>query len=199
MTQGNRRLTVKLLLVTVVMFAFGYALVPLYEVMCQLTGINGKTGRIDAQATVATPIDTSRWVTVEFTGSVNRGMPWEFHPAVTRMRVHPGEIATTTYYARNLADTPIVGQAVPSVVPVVAAAHFKKLECFCFSRQELAAHEAKVMPVRYTVQPDLPADVKTIVLSYTFFNTDKDSATRYGAADAAMPAGEAHHHHDGAN
>lgn len=196
MTPGNRRLTRKLLVVTIVMFAFGYALVPLYQVMCQITGINGKTGRLDAKAMAEMPVDKNRWVTVEFTTSVNQGMPWEFRPAVTSMRVHPGEINTTTFYARNLVDVPIVGQAIPSVVPVSAAAHFKKLECFCFSRQELKAHEAKVMPVRYVVQPDLPPDVKTIVLSYTFFNTDKDSARHFGGdvASAQPLTAEVHHH-----
>lgn len=181
------------------MFAFGYALVPLYEVFCELTGINGKTGRIDAQAMPAIAIDKTRWVTVEFTSSVSQGMPWEFRPAVTRMRVHPGEMATTTYFARNTTGDAIVGQAVPSVTPSAAAAHFKKVECFCFTQQTLQAHEAKSMPVRFMVQPDLPRDVKTVTLAYTFFNTDKTSARKYGgqAAQAADMSGHDHSAHGG--
>ena len=195
--QSHRRLTRKLLLVSVAMFACGYALVPLYQVFCELTGINGKTGRLDAQAMPATAIDKTRWVTVEFTSTVNQGMPWEFRPAVASMRVHPGEVATTTYVARNTTDEAIVGQAVPSVSPNIAAGHFKKIECFCFTQQTLQAREAKSMPVRFVVQPDLPSDVKTVTLSYTFFNTDKASARKYGgqAAQAAELSGQDHSAH----
>lgn len=196
---GNRHrgLVRKLLLVTVTMFAFGYALVPLYNVFCELTGINGKTGRIDAQTAQAGKVDTSRWVNVEFTSSVNRGMPWEFKPAVTRMRVHPGEVATANYVARNTVAEAITGQAVPSVVPNVAASHFKKIECFCFSQQTLQGHESKTMPVRFMVQPDLPKDVNTVVLSYTFFNADRASARKYGGttSDMAQHDSGAHAHH----
>ena len=196
--QPHRRLARKLLLVSLAMFAFGYALVPLYDVFCELTGINGKTGRIDAKAMPANAVDRSRWVTVEFTSTVSSGMPWEFRPAVTRMRVHPGEMATTAYFARNNTDDTLVGQAVPSVAPNAAAAHFKKIECFCFTQQTLQGREAKSMPVQFVVQPDLPPDVKTITLSYTFFNTDKVSARKYGgqaAVDAAKAADTANHDH----
>lgn len=180
------------------MFAFGYALVPLYEVFCELTGVNGKTGRMEAKAMPANAVDRSRWVTVEFTSTVNQGMPWEFRPAVTRMRVHPGELATTAYFARNTTADTIVGQAVPSVAPNVAAAHFKKIECFCFTQQTLKGKEAKSMPVRFLVQPDLPREVKTVTLSYTFFNTDKVSARKYGgqaAVEAAQAADRSGHEH----
>jgi len=179
-SSANRRLVRRLVLVIVGMFFFGFALVPLYYVFCKVTGLNGKTGRLDAQAVPATKIDTGRWVTVEFTASVNQGMPWEFRPTVKKMRVHPGEIAATAYYARNLADETIAGQAVPSVTPGLAGEHFKKLECFCFSRQELKAKEGREMPVRYVVQADLPQDITTVTLSYTFFNVDKQSAQKYG-------------------
>lgn len=193
-TGSNKRLARKLVIVTIAMFGFGYALIPLYDIMCDLTGINGKTGRMDAQATTEIKVDRDRWVTVQFLSNVNHGMPWEFRPAVTSMRVHPGEVVTTTYYARNTSDEPIVGQAVPSVVPNVAAAHFKKIECFCFTRQELKPQEAKAMPVRYVVQPDLPAHVNTITLSYTFFNTDKASAKKYGGRAADVVQNEHAHH-----
>lgn len=168
--QINRALARKLILVSLGMFAFGFALVPLYDVFCQITGLNGKTGRVDVQA-AGVKVDTDRWVTVEFTASVAQGLPWEFRPVVKKMRVHPGELVSAAYYARNLANAGVTGQAVPSVSPGLAAAHFKKLECFCFSSQELKAGEGREMPLRYVVQPDLPPEINTISLSYTFFNT----------------------------
>ena len=195
----HTRLVRKLLLVTVAMFAFGYALVPLYNVFCELTGINGKTGRIEAEHADAARINTARWVTIEFISNINQGMPWEFKPVVTRMRVHPGETATTAYYVRNTAAEAITGQAVPSVVPNAAASYFKKIECFCFSQQTLQAGESKTMPIRYIVQPDLPEDVNTIVLSYTFFNADKTSARKYGASAAALAQPDAAAHAHGAH
>lgn len=180
--QVNRRLARKLVLVTLAMFAFGFALVPLYDVFCQITGLNGKTGRLDPQvATAAGQVDTGRWVTVEFIANVAQGLPWELRPVVKKMRVHPGEMVNAAYYARNLADRSMTGQAVPSVTPGVAAAHFKKLECFCFSHQELKAGEGKEMPLRYVVQPDLPKDISTVTLSYTFFNVDPQVPSRAAA------------------
>lgn len=191
---ANSRLTRKLLLVTVAMFGFGFALVPLYSVFCQITGLNGKTQRIDAQAARDLAVDETRWVTVEFTANVNSGMPWEFKPKQTRMRVHPGEVNTAVYYARNTATEAITGQAVPSVAPGQAAAHFKKIECFCFDRQPLQAGEAKEMPVRFIVDRKLAPEVQTVTLSYTFFNVDAASAKKYGSSQPAyVPSGEHHH------
>ena len=191
---ANTRLTRKLLLVTVAMFGFGFALIPLYSVFCQVTGLNGKTQRVDAQAARNLSVDETRWVTVEFTASVNNGMPWEFKPKQTRMRVHPGEVNTTVYYARNTAAEPITGQAVPSLAPGLAAAHFKKIECFCFDRQLLQAGEAKEMPVRFFVDRKLPPEVRTVTLSYTFFNVDATSAKKYGSTQPAyVPSGEHDH------
>ncbi len=184
--QQNRALVRKLVLVTIAMFGFGFALVPLYDVLCEVTGLNGKTGQVTAQSVESARIDTSRWVTIEFTGSVSSGLPWDFRPVVKRVRVHPGQLAEASYFARNLVGEPIVGQAVPSVTPRAAAAHFKKIECFCFNRQELKPREGKEMPLRYIVQPDLPPDVQTITLSYTFFNVDRKSATKYGGESEAM-------------
>lgn len=193
----NRRLMRRLFFVAIAMFGFGYALVPLYNVFCEVTGLGGKTGQLSAEATQGLQVDKSRLVTVEFTSSVAQGMPWEFRPAVARVKVHPGEVATTTYYARNTADETIVGNAVPSVAPNGAASYFKKIECFCFSQQVLKGKEEKVMPVRYVVEPGLPPDIKTITLSYTFFNTDKASARRYGGDAQDMAdgrRGDAHVH-----
>ena len=174
--QANRRLVGKLFLLTAAMFGFGYALVPLYSVFCQLTGLNGTTGRADAQAVQASQVDSSRWVTVEFTGQVMGDLPWEFRPLQKKIRLHPGDSAVVKYYARNLADDAIIGRAVPSVAPGKAAPHFKKIECFCFSQQELKAGESKEMPVRFLLERDLPKDVTTLTLSYAFYYIGRDQA-----------------------
>jgi cytochrome c oxidase assembly protein subunit 11 len=188
--QSNRRTVLKLAAVAFGMFAFGYALVPLYDVLCQATGLNGKTGR--AEASVGGKVDENRWVTVEFTGNSMSGLPWEFGPEQKTLRVHPGEIAEVYYQARNTAAEAITGQAVPSVAPGNAATHFKKIECFCFSQQHLKAGEQKRMPVRFVVSTDLPKEVNTVTLSYAFFNADQVSAKKYGG-DAPNVASHEHH------
>ena len=190
-----RRTGIKLTLVALGMFAFGYALVPLYDVICEVTGLNGKTGR--AEATVATVPDNERWVTVEFTGSSQAGLPWEFRPQQKSMRVHPGAVAVAYYEVRNGAGEAITGQAVPSVAPNRAASHFKKIECFCFTQQTLQANERRSMPVRFVVGTDLPKDVHTVTLSYAFFNSDKESAARYGGGAPTEAAGHDHSQHAG--
>ncbi len=169
----NGKLISRLTLVVVAMFGFGYALVPLYDLFCDITGLNGKTGVTTAAAVDEHGVDTGRWVTVEFTGSTAGGFAWEFKPTVVKMRVHPGEMAEAVFYAKNTSSYSLVGRAIPSVTPGKAAAHFKKTECFCFTEQRLAAGEAKHMPVRFVVEPDLPVEVNTITLSYSFFNTEK--------------------------
>lgn len=176
LAHANKRLVGKLLVITLAMFGFGFALVPLYDVFCQVTGLNGKTGRADDQAVQTSQVDTSRWVTVEFTGQVMNGLPWEFRPLQKRIRLHPGDAFTVKYYARNRSDERIAGQAVPSVSPGKAAAHFKKVECFCFTRQELKGGESREMPVRFLVERDLPNDVRILTLSYAFFNVEKAQA-----------------------
>lgn len=176
LAQANRRLVVKLLLLTAAMFGFGYALVPLYSVFCQLTGLNGVTGRADVQAVQASHIDNSRWVTVQFTGQVMGKLPWEFRPMQKKIRLHPGDSAVIKYYAHNLADDTIIGRAVPSVAPGKAAPHFKKIECFCFSQQELKAGESEEMPVRFLLERDLPKDVNTLTLSYAFYYVGRGQA-----------------------
>jgi cytochrome c oxidase assembly protein subunit 11 len=159
-------------LAAMAMFAFGFALVPLYDVFCDLTGLNGKTGGpIEAAAAASVPIDKSRLVTVEFLATVKSGLPWEFRPVTTKMQVHPGMIYETHYVARNRSDRIVVGQAIPSVAPGSAAKHFNKIECFCFTQQTLAAGEEQQMPIRFMLDPALPAEVSSITLSYTFFET----------------------------
>lgn len=178
--QANRRLGLKLGMVAIGMFAFGFALAPLYDVFCEVTGLNGKTGRVDAEVAAAAGVDRARVVTVEFTGHANSGLPWEFEPLVKKIEVHPGQATTVKYRARNLANESVTGHAVPSVAPGQAASHFKKIECFCFTEQKLAAGESREMPVRFVVDPELPPQVHTVTLSYAFFNTDKRSADKYG-------------------
>jgi cytochrome c oxidase assembly protein subunit 11 len=176
--RANKRLAGKLFLVVVAMFAFGFALVPLYDVFCQITGLNGNTGRIDERVAQASQVDTSRWVTVEFTGQVMNGLPWEFRPLQNKLRLHPGETAVVKYYVRNMTAETMNGQAVPSVSPPRAASHFKKVECFCFSRQQLEGGQSEEMPVRFLVESDLPEDVKTLTLSYAFYDVDSSQARR---------------------
>ncbi|OGT01055.1 MAG: cytochrome c oxidase assembly protein [Gallionellales bacterium RIFCSPLOWO2_02_FULL_59_110] len=166
--QANRRLTIKLLLMVAAATGFAFALVPFYDLLCKVTGLNGKTGAA-VQIAQAAKIDTARWVTVEFTGAVMPGMSWEFRPAQTRMRVHPGETAKTSYLAKNPTNRTMSGQAVPSVSPGWTAEHFNKIECFCFQRQVLQPGEAREMPLVFFVSPELPADVHEITLSYTLF------------------------------
>ncbi|OGI38536.1 MAG: cytochrome c oxidase assembly protein [Candidatus Muproteobacteria bacterium RBG_16_62_13] len=194
-TRANRRLAIKLGIVTLAMFGFGYALAPMYDLMCQAFGLNGKTGRTEAQAAAATPVDTSRTVTVEFTGLATSGLPWEFKPMTRKLDVHPGETQEVKYWVRNTSNETITGQAVPSVAPGLTAAHFKKIECFCFSQQTLKPGEAREMPVRFVVEPGLDRGVQTITLSYTFFNTDKVQAKRYGGEALAQGGQDDHVHH----
>jgi len=166
--EGNKRVTRNLLFVVVAMFGFGFALVPLYDVFCDITGLNGKTGD---QFVSAEPIqiDTSRVIKVEFLANLNAEMPWEFKPLTNVVKVHPGEAARIEYVARNKTDRDIVGQAVPSVTPGLAAAHFQKTECFCFTEQVLKAGEEKIMPVVFMIDPSVDEDVHEVTLSYTFF------------------------------
>jgi len=192
--RNNRRLALILGVVTLAMFGFGYALAPMYELMCKTFGLNGKTERIDAQAVVAQPVDTSRTVTVEFTGLATSGLPWEFQPLTKKLELHPGETAEVKYLVHNLAQEQITGQAIPSVTPGESAPHFKKIECFCFTQQTLKPGETREMPVRFYVDTGLDRDVHTITLSYSFFNTDKLSAQKYGGAAMAMDEDHAAHH-----
>jgi cytochrome c oxidase assembly protein subunit 11 len=187
--KANRRTGWRLALVVVGMFAFGYALVPLYSVICQVTGLNGKTGRAE---TVSGPVDNSRWVTVQFTGSSMSGLPWKFQPLQKSVRVHPGEVTEVYYEARNATGEAITGQAVPSLAPNEAALHFKKIECFCFTRQTLEPGEVRKMPVRFFVEPSLARNVNTVTLSYSFFNVDKESAKKYGARSNDMTVAHEH-------
>jgi cytochrome c oxidase assembly protein subunit 11 len=183
-SQAGRRTARKLALVAVGMFGFGYALVPLYNLACKVVGINGKTGRIEASQLVA--VDEKRTITVEFAGQATSGLPWEFHPMTKRIELHPGQMVLVKYFVHNTTNETLVGQAVPSVAPNRAGPYFKKIECFCFSRQELKPGESREMPVQFTVLPGVAPDVQLITLSYAFFNVDKTSAEKYESASAPV-------------
>ncbi len=170
LARRNRRLAGVLVLLAIGMFGFGYALVPLYDALCLALGLNGRTGRVDAVAAETSAVDRSRWVTVEFTGQAMEGLPWEFRPSQPSIRLHPGQTATVYYVARNRSDRAVAGQATPSVSPSRAAVHFKKVECFCFTRQELAPGERREMPVTFLLARDLPPEVSKLTLSYAFFD-----------------------------
>jgi cytochrome c oxidase assembly protein subunit 11 len=171
--QENSNMVRKLAIIAVAMFAFGYALVPLYKAICEMTGINilalGDRNIPGAQskATVNTQIDKSRVITIEF--DANARGPWDFKPAVSSLKVHPGELATVMYEFQNIQTYKMAAQAIPSYAPKQASAYFNKLECFCFSQYTLEAGEKKQWPVAFVIDPKLSKDVSTITLSYTFF------------------------------
>lgn len=173
---ANNRLALKLGGLAVAMFGFGYALVPLYNVFCDITGLNGKTGRINASDVREGSIASDRLVTVEFDSNINPELPWDFKPLQKRMRVRPGEMGEAMFVARNRTDHSVVGQAVPSVAPSQASIYFNKTECFCFTQQTLAGNERMEMPVRFVIDPALPEDIEVLTLSYTFFKAPDQKA-----------------------
>lgn len=168
----NWPLGLRLSIMAVAMFGFGFALVPLYYVFCEITGIRPAIVTIDADK-VREEIDSSRLVTVEFIANRNMNAPWEFRPEVTKMEVHPGRLYVTTFFARNLTDSSLVAVATPDIKPGIATKYFQKTECFCFSPQSFTGHEEKDMPVRFIIDPALPDYIDTLTLSYTFFREDK--------------------------
>ncbi|MEE9321277.1 MAG: cytochrome c oxidase assembly protein [Granulosicoccus sp.] len=159
----------KLFLIPIVMFGFGYLMVPIYDVFCDITGINGKTGVISAAEASTQSTAENRLIKVEFVSSVNEAGPWEFKPTQISMMVHPGQSYNTSYIAKNLQDTDVVSQSVPSVAPSKAAAYFNKTECFCFTEQAFEANEQRTMPLTFIIDPDIPVEVDTVTLSYTLF------------------------------
>lgn len=164
----NGQMLRKLLVIAVLMFGFGYALIPIYKQICELTGINILTPKeIDLKEVKNSQIDTTREVTIEF--DANTQGPWRFRPTVSSLKVHPGEMAQVVYEVVNKQSYKMDAQAIPSYAPQQATAYFKKLDCFCFKQQTLEANEARQMPVTFFIDPALPKDVKTITLSYTFF------------------------------
>jgi cytochrome c oxidase assembly protein subunit 11 len=163
----------KLAIIPVLMFGFGFALVPLYDVFCDVTGLNGKTGRIEAAEIAADQVDTTRTIEVRFLAGTNAGLPWSFEPLVKKMLVHPGQVYEALFRVRSTSADRTVGQAVPSVSPGQAAQYFNKTECFCFTQQTLEARETRDMPLRFVVGNGISKDIEQITLSYTFFRVDQ--------------------------
>jgi cytochrome c oxidase assembly protein subunit 11 len=166
---ANWHLSVKLLVIALAMFGFGYAMVPIYRAICEVTGVGLMTQRDEKAADFArnTQVDTSRSVVVEFDAN-SRGA-WTFRPRVPSVTVHPGELVTVVYELTSTVGRPTMGQAIPSYAPDGSGKFFRKLECFCFKQQALEANQTREFPVVFVVDPKLPADVTTITLSYTFF------------------------------
>lgn len=186
----NRKMLLKLGVVAAIMFSFGYAMIPLYKHICEITGINvlalgetevpgGSTARGNSQ------VDMSRTITVEF--DANAHGPWTFKPATNQLKVHPGELTTVMYEFQNVQNRTMSAQAIPSYAPRQAAAHFNKLECFCFNQYTLAPGEKKQWPVVFVIDSKLPRDVTTITLSYTFFEVGSKTPA---APQAAAPVGK---------
>lgn len=164
----NARMLGKLLIIALMMFGFGYALVPIYKKICEITGVNFLTPKdLTVQEVGNTQVDMTRTITVEF--DANAQGPWRFRPTVSSMQVHPGEMVQVVYEVVNTQARSIDAQAIPSYAPQQASAHFKKMECFCFQQQTLGPNQAKQMPVVFYIDSSLPKDVRTITLSYTFF------------------------------
>lgn len=179
----------KLVVVTVLMFGFGYSMVPLYRKLCEVTGLNVLTAVDGDAARFAknTQVDMSRTITVEF--DANAHGPWGFKPKRNSLEIHPGELTTMTYSITNNEDRPMQAQAIPSYAPMQATAYFRKLECFCFKQQTLEARQTREFPVVFVVDPKLPRDVKTITLSYTFFEVGAAQAVRPEGDSGAVPGG----------
>lgn len=193
-SNSHTRLIKRLVFVTMLMFGFGFALVPLYNAMCDALGINGRFLEIERGTYVPNTatntvmkVDKSRLVTVEFLASTQSNGPWEFRAMTHKVKVHPGEINEVNFYARNTSPRDIVAQAIPSIAPGTAVKYFHKIECFCFSQQSFGPQEGKTMPLRFIVDPKLPRDITTVSLGYTFFDVTKtamNDSEQYGLVSA---------------
>lgn len=187
----DKRLVPKLLVLVVFMFGFGFALVPLYDTMCDAFGLNGRflsieDGNYDTREAAERArlaqmqVDEERSVRVQFMSSVNGELDWEFVPRTSELVVHPGKLYEVTFYARNRSARTIVGQAVPSLAPGRAVRYFTKLECFCFNQQTFGPGEGREMPLRFFVDPKLPREITTLTLGYTFFDTHRAAVEKNG-------------------
>ena len=171
--RGNQRLALKLGLVALFFAGFGFGMVPLYDVICRMVGIDGRTNAVASVPQANTQVDESRWIKVEFLSHAMPGVGLEFKPEQFSMMVHPGAVMHTTYTVRNTSGKSFTGQAIPSVTPAVVARHFEKIECFCFTQQAFAPGEQRTMPITFVVKPELRDDLRTVTLSYTFFEITK--------------------------
>lgn len=191
----NRKVITIAGIVVIGMFGFGFALVPLYSLICDSFGLNGRiTGVTDgsydasakAQKALAKGVDKSREVTVQFLVNRNRQLNWEFKAMTRELQVHPGEVKVVNYYVKNRTDKTIIAQAIPSVAPGQAAKYFTKIECFCFTQQTLKPGEEKQMPLRFVVNPDLPKKISTVTLAYKFFDTHANQSGDEVSAQGAQ-------------
>lgn len=172
-TQSDRQnIVVKLALIAVLMFGFGYALVPLYEAFCRVTGFGGKTTIIDEAAASAVPL-SDREIEVTFTSHSHTSLPWEFKPLTPLVNLQLGQVQDAVFYVKNTSNRPITGMATFNVTPPRAGFHFKKTECFCFTKQVLQPGEEQEMLVRFMLDPGMPEDVQELTLSYTFFDNEQ--------------------------
>ena len=168
MDKGAKKTLIKLVIAVPLMFAFGFALVPLYDVFCEVTGLNGKVFQSEHSDELV--IDDGREISLQFISTNNENMPWTFKPSEQVMKIHTGKYHTATFYVKNTTNKKMMAQAVPSVAPSNAAEYLKKLECFCFEQQELMPGEETLLPVKLLVSNDLPKNIKNIILSYTIFD-----------------------------
>ena len=173
--RANRSLTARLLVFTAGSFAFGFALVPLYDVLCKVAGIGNAEAKA-GRAEVREAMDPNRTITVEFIANQGSVGSYEFYPRTQSMRIHPGKLYDTTFYARNLTPVPSVAQAVPSISPGESVQYFHKTECFCFSPQKFKPGEGRDMPIRFIVDPHLPAKIDKLTLAYAFFDLTQNAA-----------------------
>lgn len=182
LTEKNSKLVKKLVVIVIGMFGFGFALVPLYDVFCDITGLNGKTSNTAASAENIS-VDKTRTVKIQFMAINNKSMPWEFEPVEKEVTVYPGEVKLVNFFAKNNSGKDTIGQAVPSVSPGQGAAYFNKIECFCFNRQPLKAGEETLMPLTFYIDEDLPQDIGTLTLAYTMYDiTDAVSGEETSAS-----------------
>lgn len=185
--RSTKKLTGYLLLSVIGMFGFGFALVPLYDVMCEALGINGKTNTVSAVQPQGMQPDYSRTIRVEFMSHIKPDMPWQFSPEVQVLEVHPGEVIQTNYIAKNLSGASLVGQAVPSVSPGMGATYFNKMECFCFNQQPLEGHKSTEMGLIFYIEPDIPESIHTLTLSYTLFNITSQVSGEASQPEVSTP------------
>ena len=187
--QNNRRFLKRALILCGAMFLFGFACVPMYRLACvHVLGIKVDGRPVDEAKIAAFTANPNRYVTVQFVGSVNSALAWNFAPEKASVRVHPGELTEAWFDATNVAPKAIVGNAVPSIAPKTASTYFNKTECFCFTEQTLQPGESRRMPVKFIVDPQLPADVDTLTLSYTFYNNQEATKKLAAQERAATPA-----------
>jgi cytochrome c oxidase assembly protein subunit 11 len=186
MKNDNPVLLKKLWIVALGMFGFGFAMVPFYQKICEVTGINSGDSQVLAKNT---QVDISRTITLEFDANVDANLPWKFTPVQKSIELHPGELVQVLYEVENRTDHAVTGQAIPSYGPQLAAQYVKKIECFCFTGQTLKAHEKRQMPVMLVLDPSLPKDVNTVTLSYTFFVKPDSDKPVSASVDAVVRLG----------